>query len=263
MIRLIASDLDGTLVPEGGSVLTPEYYDVIRELKKKGIIFIAASGRGLPSARKLLQPVSEDVYFLTEEGAYGSWRDKILFETTLDEKVAERVIRYTRDHWKDILILRSTAEKLLVEADDPSVIPGILGGYGMEWESVRNLETIHVPSMKIAVHWDREDAAKEAAALQRVAGEHASVVVSGVHWADIVPPTVSKGGGLRKFQQLLGISKEETMVFGDNLNDISMFREAAVSYAVPEARPEVKDAAVKITESRTKDGVLKIMKTLL
>ena len=90
MIRLIASDLDGTLVPEGGSVLTPEYYDVIRELKKKGIIFIAASGRGLPSARKLLQPVSEDVYFLTEEGAYGSWRDKILFETTLDEKVAER-----------------------------------------------------------------------------------------------------------------------------------------------------------------------------
>ena len=45
MIRLIASDIDGTLVPEGSHVIDPAYYDVIRELKAEGITFCACSGR--------------------------------------------------------------------------------------------------------------------------------------------------------------------------------------------------------------------------
>ena len=44
MIRLIVSDIDGTLVPEGGSLLNPEYMTVIRELTDRGVRFAAASG---------------------------------------------------------------------------------------------------------------------------------------------------------------------------------------------------------------------------
>ena len=44
MIKLIASDVDGTLLPEGTADLNPELYDVILKLKEKGIVFVAASG---------------------------------------------------------------------------------------------------------------------------------------------------------------------------------------------------------------------------
>ena len=44
MIKLIATDLDDTILPEGTFDLNPEYYEVIRELKKKGILFAASSG---------------------------------------------------------------------------------------------------------------------------------------------------------------------------------------------------------------------------
>ena len=44
MIRLIISDIDGTLVPEGESRINPEYFEVIQELIDKGIRFAAASG---------------------------------------------------------------------------------------------------------------------------------------------------------------------------------------------------------------------------
>ena len=45
MIKLIASDIDGTLLPEGTDRINPEIYEVIRKLKEKDILFAAASGR--------------------------------------------------------------------------------------------------------------------------------------------------------------------------------------------------------------------------
>ena len=45
MIKLVASDVDGTLVPDGTFEIDPEIYDVIKKLKEKGITFVAASGR--------------------------------------------------------------------------------------------------------------------------------------------------------------------------------------------------------------------------
>ena len=45
MVRLIVTDIDGTLVPEGGSRVNPEYMTVIRELTDLGVRFAAASGR--------------------------------------------------------------------------------------------------------------------------------------------------------------------------------------------------------------------------
>ena len=45
MIRLIASDIDGTLVPDSSDHIDPVYYDLIRELKKRGVYFCVCSGR--------------------------------------------------------------------------------------------------------------------------------------------------------------------------------------------------------------------------
>ena len=44
MIKLVVSDIDGTLLPEGTIELNPEFFEAVRELKKKGILFVAASG---------------------------------------------------------------------------------------------------------------------------------------------------------------------------------------------------------------------------
>ena len=69
MIKLIATDLDETLLPEGTFDLNPEYYEVIRELKKRGILFVAASGRHSTSIRRLFECVSEDVVILFCNGS--------------------------------------------------------------------------------------------------------------------------------------------------------------------------------------------------
>ena len=63
-IRLIATDVDGTLLGDGGHDLDPGYYDMIRRLARRGIIFCVCSGRQYYSIRQLFDPVAKHVYFI-------------------------------------------------------------------------------------------------------------------------------------------------------------------------------------------------------
>lgn len=62
MIKLIASDIDGTLVADGTDRLNPEIFQVILKLKEKGIQFAAASGRQWVSIERLFEPVKERIF---------------------------------------------------------------------------------------------------------------------------------------------------------------------------------------------------------
>ena len=68
MIKLIASDIDGTLVPEGAHKLNPEYHNIIRELDDVGIKFCACSGRQFNSMLELFEPVADRMFFICENG---------------------------------------------------------------------------------------------------------------------------------------------------------------------------------------------------
>ncbi len=67
---------------------------------------------------------------------------------------------------------------------------------------------------------------------------------------------------MKLLQDSLGIKPEETMAFGDQLNDIEMLKQAYYSFAVGNAREEVKAAARFRTDTNVNDGVLKILKLL-
>ena len=66
MIKLIASDLDGTLLQNGAQRLNPEVFDMIRTLKSHGILFTAASGRQYTNLRRLFAPVKDDIAYVAE-----------------------------------------------------------------------------------------------------------------------------------------------------------------------------------------------------
>ena len=84
MIKLVASDIDGTLLPEGTAQINPEIFEVIRKLKEKDILFAAASGRHYTSMSKLFEPVKHDMIFITENGAYVCCRGYDMLEQVID-----------------------------------------------------------------------------------------------------------------------------------------------------------------------------------
>ena len=68
MIKLIASDIDGTLVKDGTLAIDREYMEVIGRLIDKGIVFVACSGRQYRSERKLFAPVADRLLYISDGG---------------------------------------------------------------------------------------------------------------------------------------------------------------------------------------------------
>ena len=69
MIKLIASDLDGTLLHNGAQELSPYTIDVIRRITQKGIHFIAASGRQSDNERRLFAGIEDEISYIAENGS--------------------------------------------------------------------------------------------------------------------------------------------------------------------------------------------------
>ena len=89
MIKLVVTDIDGTLLPEGTDHLNPELFEVIRALKKNGIQFAVGSGRQYMSMRYLFQPVLDDVIFNAENGSNVMYHGKNLSSSYYGSKAGK------------------------------------------------------------------------------------------------------------------------------------------------------------------------------
>ena len=79
MIKLIASDMDGTLLDSNKNI-NPEFNKILNTLKEKGIIFAAISGRDLASLKYAFKDVKEDIVFASNNGNFIVYKGKVLFE---------------------------------------------------------------------------------------------------------------------------------------------------------------------------------------
>ena len=79
MIKLIASDMDGTLL-NSKKTLNPSVYSILKKLKQKDIIFVAISGRDIFSLKEIFKDVEEDIVYASNNGNYITYKDEVIFE---------------------------------------------------------------------------------------------------------------------------------------------------------------------------------------
>lgn len=260
MIKLVVSDIDGTLLPEGTDLINPKMYQVIRELKEKGITFVAASGRQYASMRHVFEPVADEILFIAENGSVIMQNEKLLYSNFIQPELAMRLVRQLRTY-EDGEIMLSVPEQLYLEQDG-RVRELMENGYRAKFDLVPDLIPYCQHTNKITIYrgFDINELGAE---LQEMFGEELNVAVAGAIWVDFMSKTSDKGNALLRVQKLLGVSREETMVFGDNCNDIGMLRQAEWSYAVADAHPRLKEAAKYETLSCREDGVLQTIREML
>ena len=95
-IRLIVTDIDGTLGPVNTDRINEEYYEVIRSLQKRGIIFGGASGRSYYALNQLFAPVADKMIFLSDNGARGVYQGKELFAVPMSLEECREVVKDVR-----------------------------------------------------------------------------------------------------------------------------------------------------------------------
>ena len=98
MIKLIASDLDGTLIPEGTQTIDPDFWGELEKLLEQGYLFYAASGRQYANMRRLFDGYADRMGFISENGAIVTEKEQVIFVDELPRKlmvsVAEDMIRF-------------------------------------------------------------------------------------------------------------------------------------------------------------------------
>ena len=105
MIKLIASDLDGTLLYGRGNSVSDEMFEMIREMRRKGMLFVAASGRQYHNLKNLFAPVWEDMAFICENGAVVFYKDQIIAQQVIPkEELLELIHMIDEDERTEIIL---------------------------------------------------------------------------------------------------------------------------------------------------------------
>lgn len=261
MIKLIVSDIDGTLVPDGGHEMNPEVFDVIRKLKEKGVQFAAASGRQWASIESIFGPIKERVFYLSDNGAYVGCHGRNLFLNTIDRQTVMDMVDAVRNI-EGLDLMLSGPDVVYLETKNQEFVDWLINGYHFRVRQVEDLKQVDSEFIKISVY-RKTEVESYTKSLREQFEDRLKITIAGDMWMDCMKPGINKGQAVKLLQDSLGISPKETIAFGDQLNDVEMLKQAYYSFAVGNARQEVKDAARFQTDTNVNDGVLKILKLLL
>ena len=179
-----------------------------------------------------------------------------------DGKTIEEILSYVRS-LENTFYLVTSPDGDYTDCQDKEMLEWLREGYRIHIDQIGDVMEKADCLVKISAFLKDKDAAKEAVPAKTLFEGKAMVTAAGDHWVDFTAPGSEKGNALKELQERLHVTAEETMAFGDNNNDIGMLKNAGESYAVSEAREEVKAVCKYILPDTNKNSVLKILKTLL
>ena len=280
MIKLVATDLDGCLMDARGE-LPPNFGEAFRKMLEKGVIFAAASGRSFEGVRRPFA-VSDRRMPADLRGAEGRqavYADRMAIISDNGARVCHNG-RFLLNRTLPYSVYRSVAEEM---RRHPMLLPIVCtekGAYvedsGLIRENMKELLNIYYPNPRICAFDDiPEEIIKFALLymgdiekdifphLQAFDNEKICVQVTAYNWIDVYEKAVSKGTGVAFLQERFDITPEETVVFGDYLNDLSMADHAALSCAPANAHPTVRERFTRTVPSNTEYGVPRTILELL
>lgn len=260
-IKLIVSDMDGTLL-RSNHELSPAFETLHQQLSARNIQFVPASGRQFFSITRYFENTKEDMAIIAENGTYVTYKGKEIFVDELDREVVQQIILESRQIEGANLVLAGK-NAAYVESKDEDFLAFFQNFYAKNIIVEDLLAIEDEQFIKIAIQHPGGSAHHLYPCFKKFENKGLNVVISGEVWMDIMNNGTHKGKALNELQQQLGISVEETMVFGDYMNDIEMLKLAKYSFAMKNAHPSVKEVARYEAPSNDEDGVLQIIKQLL
>lgn len=254
MIKLIASDLDGTLAKADGSI-PPGTFSCIRKLEEKKIQFVVATGRQGASVLNHFKPVLDSIYLIADNGALVYHNGQLISTTELNHERAIQLLR-EMEQFPDLDAVICCETCAYCFNSDAEFKESVDVYYHM-LRSIKTIDQIEEPIIKIAIFASEGFQEEEKEWLFRQYGSEFNITVSAKQWIDIGSQSISKGIALEKIMKELNVAKEEAMAFGDYFNDESMLNAVEESYAMENAPEEMKAHAKNIVPT---GGVLDVIR---
>lgn len=260
MYKLIAIDLDGTLLSNDGTI-SEANIKAIELAKKKGVKVVLATGRPLNGIRKYLRQLNlfEEDYCISFNGA--------LVQRTKDEEVIIKKGLKISDLSKIHALSKKLGVNIHIHTDTECITPRVskYSLFEAELNSIplkeMEFEKLHKDSIINKIMFiDEKEKIDEIVGLIDEEFHHKYTVVRSLpFFLEFLNKEVNKGLGIRLLANSLGISMEEVICIGDHENDIHMIKYAGLGVAMGNAVRSVKDIADYITKSNEENGVAHVI----
>ena len=254
MIKLIATDMDGTLLDENSN-LPNEFFPLLEKLHKNNIKFVVASGRPYKTLYENFKPYSNDLSFICDNGSYIVEEGKEPSISFIKRTIVDKIIKACSKIHNTTLVLCGT--KYFYHTPCDGMIFNEINKYYNNNKVLDDLTCIDDEIFKIAICNFEDNTKNTFEILNNLLGDDYKVVISGSLWIDVTNKNINKGSALKKIQDDYDISPKETMVFGDFYNDIEMLEQAYYSFVMENANEDMKKYGNFIAKSNIEHGVLK------
>lgn len=259
-IRLVATDLDGTLLGLG-DVVSDRTRQAIEAVVAAGINVVAATGRSQWTAEPLVEPVKGLDLVVCSNGAslFDLRRRVSLAEHPIADDVVDEILVTLADALPGCFYGWETAHDLHYERRfiayrpnlDRPASPAL--AVGERSNPIRKLMIAH----DAVQHYDLLDT------VTALLPARCTVSTSGAPFVEVTGEGVDKAFGVRQVCRRRGIASEAVMAFGDNHNDVTLLRWAGRGIAMGNAHESARLAVDESTLSNVEDGVAAVLETLV
>ncbi len=240
MIRLIATDLDGTLLEPNGQ-LPQGTYEAVKALRDLGICFAASSGRQYGNLVRLFGTVADQMAFICENGSINMVDGQEAGVVAIPSELVRLVIDDLESLGLNILVSgrhscymldrnRTFTDDIVYRLRNTITILG-------SWDELCE------PVMKISGHTPN-GVHEIAPGLIEKWGSRLTATVAGKDWFDVTQ--ANKGMGIDLLLRHLNIKPEETVAFGDNFNDESMLDAVGYPFLMEHANPALRKGNTRL-----------------
>ena len=269
-IRVIATDMDGTLLDPKGQLDLPRLEKILDKLDHRGVRFVIATGNEIHRMRQLLGHLAERVVLVVANGARIFENNELLQAQTWDEDMVDKALAHFKGR----------------ECQDQFVVTAMNGGFVKKGTVFTELDKFMTPEMIKKLYQrmnfvDEFDSSLFGGVLKMsmVVGEersdsvlqeindlfdgHVRAVSSGYGCIDILQDGIHKAWGLEELLKRWDLKSEQIMAFGDSENDIEMLEMAGISYAMENAEERVKEIATEVAPANSQAGVYQVLENWL
>ncbi|KXU15794.1 Hydrolase in cluster with beta-lactamase (HAD superfamily) [Streptococcus oralis] len=269
-IKLIATDMDGTLLDPRGQLDLPRLEKILDQLDQRDIRFVIATGNEVHRMRQLLKHLASRVVLVVANGARIFENDELIQAQTWDDAMVDKALAHFKGR----------------ECRDQFVVTGMKGGFVKKGTVFTDLEKFMTPEM-IEKFYQRMNFVEDlhtdlfggVLKMSMVVGEERSssvlqeindlfngrvrAVSSGYGCIDILQTGIHKAWGLEELLKRWNLQSGQIMAFGDSENDVEMLELAGIAYAMENADDNVKAVATALAPANSQAGVYQVLENWL
>lgn len=209
MYKLVACDVDGTLLRPGENAICPDLFVCINNLYNMGVEFVVASGRPYYELVRLFAPVAAQITFICCDGAVVVRNGRVLFELPMDCGAVCQLAGTDREY------------RL----------------YGLR-DAYDDVDSVHGNIYKVCI----KNVARDICLPESVC-----IGYDDCGMTEFLSLGADKGVALTFLQKKFRISSDECIAFGDNRNDFWMLRSVKTAYAMKNAKSDLSGATQNVT----------------